>query len=60
MSSEKNKQDAKRKLEESLEAADVSKAAHGTEHANTSEPSSSAIISSDSGGLNHEDLPEVT
>ena len=54
MSREKNKPDPKKKLEKSLEAADVSKAAHGTEFANASEPSSSGILSSDSGRLNQE------
>ena len=54
MSRGKDKSDAKRKLEDSLEAADVSKAAHGTKLANASEPSSSGILSSDSGRLNQE------
>ena len=59
MSTEKNKQAAKRKLEESLEAAAVSKPAHETEVANAAKPFSSGIISSDSGGLNQEGSAEV-
>ena len=54
MSTDKNKQPAKRKIEESLETAAVSRAVHGNEVANASNLSSSGIISSDSGGLNQE------
>ena len=54
MSTDKTKQPAKRKSEEPLEAAAVSRAVHGTEVANASNLSSSGNISSNSGGLNQE------